>query len=456
MPAANVGLFYLAKEVDFMEHFHSHSNRTLYLDCSSGISGDMTVAALLDLGADAQTLQNALASLPLEGYRIEISQVTKSGLQACDFHVILDPSIENHDHDMEYLHGNAPHQEYPALNHDHQAQTPHNHEHHTHGHGRNLNDIISILSAGNLTPHALELALKIFRIVAEAESQVHGKPLEEIHFHEVGAVDSIVDIAAAAVCIDNLGIERVILPFLTEGQGQVRCQHGLLPIPVPATTAILAAHQLPLHICDVQGELVTPTGAAIAAALRTDSELPSEFKILRTGLGAGKRNYSTSGVLRAMLIEEAGTDQDEILVIETNIDDCSGEAMGFVMEELLAAGALDVFYTPIYMKKNRPAYQLSVLCTPQLRQNMEALLFCHTTTIGLRVHKAQRTKLSRKILSLDTPWGMADVKCCQFQDELYFYPENDSIRLLAKANHMSYTELYHEVKNYASKNHFLL
>lgn len=327
---------------------------------------------------------------------------------------------------------------------------------HSHHHGRNLDDIAAILAAGKLSSHALDLAMKIFSIVAEAESQVHGKPLHEVHFHEVGAVDSIVDIAAVAVCIDNLGIDRVILPYLAEGTGQVRCQHGLLPIPVPATTAIVTAHQLPLHICDVQGELVTPTGAAIAAALRTDGKLPTEFKILKTGLGAGKRDYRTAGVLRAMLIEETGSEHDTILVMETNMDDCYGEAMGFVMEELMEKGALDAFYTPIYMKKHRPAYKLTVLCTKEMRAVMEEIIFRHTTTIGLRFYEAERTKLSRKIISLETPWGMADIKCCQYGEETYYYPESDSIQHLAKNNNMSYTEMYHEVKKYASNAHSIL
>lgn len=437
------------------------SKRSLYLDCSSGISGDMTVAALLDLGADKQLLLSALESLPLGGYHVEITDVIKSGLKACDFNVIL--KQDNHDHDMDYLHGHR-------SKHTHADECP-AHTHHEHHHGRNLQDITAILSAGNLTPGALNLALKIFGIVAQAESQVHGKSLEEVHFHEVGAVDSIVDIAAAAICLDNLEIDRVILPYLTEGTGQVRCRHGLLPIPVPATTAIATAHQLPLRICDVQGELVTPTGAAIAAAIRTDVKLPTEFKILKTGLGAGKRDYNTAGVLRAMLIEEstlpceptkdsgkgvAGVKQDTVLVIETNMDDCCGEAMGFTMEELLEHGALDAFYTPVYMKKHRPAYKLTVLCDYKKRTDMEEIIFRHTTSIGLRVYEAERTKLARKIISLETPWGMADIKCCQYGEDAYYYPESDSIRELAKANNISFTEMYHEVKKYASEAHKIL
>ncbi|MDD2960029.1 MAG: nickel pincer cofactor biosynthesis protein LarC [Lachnospiraceae bacterium] len=467
-----------------MNQINLNKNETLYLDCASGISGDMMVAALLDLGADRKILLEALESLHLEGVRIEIQDVIKSGLRACDFNVILDDAHENHDHNMEYLHGTGAHHSHetmpdsventhPDKNHtllntkcpmgEHEstaapaARNTHHHpadsashSEHAHHHGRNLSDITALLTAGHLTPHALELALKIFQIVAEAESQVHGKPLSEVHFHEVGAVDSIIDIAAVAVCIDNLGIEQVILPSLTEGCGQIRCQHGLLPIPVPAVTAIITAHKIPVRISSVQGELVTPTGAAIAAALRTSETLPNEFKILRTGLGAGKRDYETPGILRAMLIEDTRMDCDHILVMETNIDDCSGETLGFVMEELLSAGALDVFYTPVYMKKHRPGYQLNVMCTQEKRKELEALIFRHTTTIGLRIHEVTRTKLPRKIISLETPWGMADVKCCQFEDEVYCYPESDSVIRLAKQNEMSFSEMYNKIKYYAA------
>ena len=314
--------------------------KTLYLDCSAGISGDMTVAALLDLGADQTVLQNALDSLPLDGYHVRISRVAKSGIDACDFDVILDDPDINHDHDMEYLHGHDhPHRhahehvhEHPHDHehehdhdhpHEHEHEHPHDHEHehdhdhphehdhehphdHSHGHhhhGRNLADITKILEAGSLTPHALELALKIFQIVAEAEAHVHGKSIEEIHFHEVGAVDSIVDIASIAICMDNLGIGDVIVTHLTEGSGTVRCQHGILPIPVPAVAQIASANRLPIHILPIRGELVTPTGAAFTAAVRTSDQLPESFIISRIGYGAGKRIYETSGLLRAMIIE---------------------------------------------------------------------------------------------------------------------------------------------------------
>ena len=447
----------------------------LYLECNSGISGDMTVAALLDLGADRQILLDALSSLPLTGYSIEIKDVYKSGIRACDFNVILDH--DNHDHDMDYLHGHAhnmtdEHDHTHSHNlsdehgqihrHDHSMTVGdvHGHDtdesqhiHHHHHDARNLNDITKIIQTGQLSSGAKDLALKIFQILAEAEAAVHGKTLEEIHFHEVGAVDSIVDIVAVAVCIDNLSPSGIVISALTDGKGQIRCQHGLIPVPVPAVTAIAMQNDLTLNISDVEGELVTPTGAAIAAAVRTATTLPKEFRIRRIGFGAGKRDYAATGLLRAMLLQPLSKDtHDTILSLETNVDDCSGEALSYTMQLLLDAGALDAFCIPIYMKKNRPACLLKVLCNPEQRTEMESIIFRNTTTIGIRIQEMQRTKLPRKIFALETPWGMADVKCCTYGNDTYYYPENDSVSRLAKQNGTGFTEMYNMIQAYAREN----
>ena len=447
----------------------------LYLECNSGISGDMTVAALLDLGADRQILLDALSSLPLTGYSIEIKDVYKSGIRACDFNVILDH--DNHDHDMDYLHGHAhnmtdEHDHTHSHNlsdehgqihrHDHSMTVGdvHGHDtdesqhiHHHHHDARNLNDITKIIQTGQLSSGAKDLALKIFQILAEAEAAVHGKTLEEIHFHEVGAVDSIVDIVAVAVCIDNLSPSGIVISALTDGKGQIRCQHGLIPVPVPAVTAIAMQNDLTLNISDVEGELVTPTGAAIAAAVRTATTLPKEFRIRRIGFGAGKRDYAATGLLRAMLLQPLSKDtHDTILSLETNVDDCSGEALSYTMQLLLDAGALDAFCIPIYMKKNRPACLLKVLCNPEQRAEMESIIFRNTTTIGIRIQEMQRTKLPRKIFALETPWGMADVKCCTYGNDTYYYPENDSVSRLAKQNGTGFTEMYNMIQSYAREN----
>ena len=268
------------------------SKKTLYLECNSGISGDMTVAALLDLGADEQALRAALASLPLDGYEVVISRVKKSGLDVLDFDVVLEH--ENHDHDMGYLYGQDEHAPRESIQDVHPM----------HAH-RTLSDICAIIDQSKLTDGAGKLAHRIFEILAQAEAKAHGVSVSEVHFHEVGAVDSIVDIVAAAVCLDNLAPERILVSPLSEGHGQVRCQHGWLPVPVPAVANIVMEHQIEMKFLDVEGELVTPTGAAIVAAiLQEDNRLPEQFRICGLGMGAGKREYGLAGFLRAMWIGE--------------------------------------------------------------------------------------------------------------------------------------------------------
>lgn len=284
--------------------------KTLYLECYSGISGDMTVAALLDLGADKTVLDRVLKSLPVSGLQIKISRVVKSGIDACDFDVMLDKNHENHDHDMEYLHGShhGSHHGHAVTDlsghtaehtHMHDSESAHGHHHHEH---RGLKEITHIIEHSVMTDNAKKIALRIFEILAKAESKAHNVPVDQVHFHEVGAVDSIVDIVAVAVCLDNLGITEVIVPVLYEGRGTVRCQHGILPIPVPAVANVVSENHLCLKMTEVEGELVTPTGAAIVAAIKTKDKLPEKFEIQKVGIGAGKRQYECPGILRAMII----------------------------------------------------------------------------------------------------------------------------------------------------------
>ncbi|MGP2526356.1 nickel pincer cofactor biosynthesis protein LarC [Acidaminococcus sp. LBK-2] len=455
-------------------------DKLLYLECKSGISGDMTVGALLDLGADEQVLRKALASLPLTGYTVEISRVKKAGLDCCDFLVRLDAEHENHDHDMDYLYGFARtraeaeipegtghhhHQEHHGHQHDHEplevgAEISHPHHHH-HVH-RGLREVLDILSQGDLTEGARTLAVKIFTILGEAEAKAHGITIEDVHFHEVGAVDSIVDIAAVAVCLDNLGIREVVIPVLNEGTGSVRCAHGILPIPVPAVANIAAAHQLPLHIMPFAGEYVTPTGAAIAAAIRTRSQLPETFTVAKVGLGAGKREQAMPSLLRAMLLEVPERkaaepwDTDTIWKLETNLDDCTGEALGHVLERLLAAGARDVQYAPVYMKKNRPGWLVTVLCKETKRRALEALLFAETTTIGIRRCQMERSILKRQDRIVETALGPVPVKEVQVPEfspegrptgksEIRLYPEYDGIAALCRSTGRSYQAIWQQV-----------
>ena len=415
-------------------------SKTLYLECYSGISGDMTVAALLDLGADREVLKESLKSLPVGGFRTEITRVKKSGLDACDFSVILEQ--DNHDHDMEYLHGSEKsytgHHEYT-----HSHEYPHEH--------RGMKEITEIIQKSEMTARAKKMAMRVFGILAQAESKAHGVPVEEVHFHEVGAVDSIVDIAAIAICMDNLDISNVIVPVLYEGTGFIRCQHGQIPVPVPAVTHIAETHKLKLKITDIQGELVTPTGAAVVAAFRTSDRLPEDFTMLKTGIGAGKRQYRCPGILRAMLIRETKDIQikDIIWKLETDMDDCGGEMMGHVMNLLMANGAREVHYTPIYTKKNRPAYTLTVICKESEREKLENLIFSETTTIGIRRVEMERTILQREIQKKDTPVGTAIVKACTLPDgNIRYYPEYENVAELAERNQLSFRETYDRIRSY--------
>ncbi|OUO41692.1 hypothetical protein B5F82_00485 [Megamonas hypermegale] len=273
--------------------------QALYIECYAGISGDMFVASLLDLGVDKDYLLSNLQTLPLEGYKINISRVKKMALDACDFNVILD--VDNHDHDMQYLYEEN-HEHSHEHKHEHHEHHTHeaNHTHHVH---RNLNDVTTIINNSQITDNAKSIANKIFQIIAEAEAKAHGTSVEQVHFHEVGAVDSIVDITAAAICIDKLNINKVFCSSLSEGKGFVNCQHGAIPIPVPAVVNIVSANDLKLHFTNTKGELITPTGAAIIAAIKTDDSMPENFMIEKIGIGAGKRQYNIPNVVRSMLIK---------------------------------------------------------------------------------------------------------------------------------------------------------
>lgn len=438
--------------------------KTLYLECYSGISGDMTVGALLDLGARREVLEEALESLGVDGYHLHFGRKAKCGIDAFDFDVHLEEDGHDHGHSHEDGHGHDhghsheeehshdhihSHQEEHAHNHNHEHDHGHRHEDghvHTHTHvHRNIHDIFEIIDRLAADEPVKEMAREMFRVVAEAESKAHGIPVGEVHFHEVGAIDSIVDIISVAVCLHDLGIEKVIVSPLAEGHGYVRCQHGVMPVPVPATANIAAAHHLSLKLTDNEGEMVTPTGAAIAAVLNSGGSLPEHYIIKKIGVGAGNKDFKNANILRAMLIEPTGDEKDTMWKLETNLDDCTGEALGFVMELLLEAGAADVWHTPIYMKKNRPAALLSVLCTEEQRLKMEDIILHNTTTIGIRRMPVERTVLPRRKETVKTPFGEAFVKVCTHNGQEYCYPEYDSVREICRANQLDYQTVSHEI-----------
>lgn len=450
----------------------------LYLECNYGISGDMAVAALLDAGADRTALEKALASIPVKGFKTEIKRVEKNGVSCLDFNVILDSEHENHDHDMNYLFGHESaehnhghgehfhghtHHHSEAEEHSHAAQHEIHHGEQVHGElvhhheHRNLHDVLEIIDKTEMTENARKLAHKIFEIIAQAESKAHSKPVEEVHFHEVGAVDSVVDVIALAVCFYSLHVEKVFVPFLCEGTGTVRCQHGILPVPVPAVANIMQEYYVPLKITGERGEFVTPTGAAFVAAVATEFSLPKNFVLKKIGMGAGKRDYGVPNIVRAMLVETEEKNNpenqftsafhDKIIKLETNIDDSTGEALGFVMDELFASGALDVHYLPCFMKKNRPAWLLVVLCRLEDAAKMEKIIFMHTTTIGIRMSQMERTCLARSECSVEVFGEKAEVKVVDVYGEKRFYPEYERVSRIAQKTKKPFGEVYNKIVN---------
>lgn len=387
-------------------------SKILYLEGASGISGDMTVAALLDLGGSREKLDAALNSLPLDGFDYTVSRRKSCGIDGCDFDVRL------HEH---------------------------HHDHHEH---RDLADVYAVIGRGVLSLRTRNLTKKIFRIVAEAEAKAHGCPVEEVHFHEVGAIDSIVDIVAAAVLVDDLGITECVVTGLAEGNGFVRCQHGELPVPVPAVLNIAQAHNIPLRAVPVQGEMVTPTGIAIAAALRTRSELPKEYAAAKIGIGLGKRDFGRPNLLRAMLIEEKAN-PERLWVVESNIDDSTGETLGLAMEKLMGAGARDVHFLPCFMKKNRPAYLLRAIATEALLSKIEAMVFETTTTIGLRKFPVERTCMECESVELPLPFGTVQAKKCSWNGVIRCYPEYESVKRLSESSGIDFHTVFTQAKQIA-------
>lgn len=394
--------------------------KVLYFDCSSGISGNMTLGALMELVDDPDYLQKELKKVHVDGYHLHVSKTKKNGITGTyvDVHLEADHH-HHHDHD-----------------HDHE----HHHDHHHHDY-RNLFDVNKIIDEADIDLKAKELAKKIFLKVALAESKVHNETLENVHFHEVGAIDSIVDIIGTAILITKIAPDKIMSSVVNDGHGFIQCAHGMISVPVPATSEIFAASDVMFRQIDIDTELVTPTGAAIIAQLAQSFGTMPAMKVNKIGWGCGTKDLKIPNVLKVLCgtIEE---NQDEILVIETNIDDCSGEILGFTMEQLFAQGALDVFFTPIFMKKNRPAYRLSIACHPQQLKAMQDVIFKHTTSIGLRYRCEQRTILNRQNTAVMTPFGEVRGKVIDFDGSRYVYPEYEDVKAIAQKQGLSIRDVF--------------
>jgi uncharacterized protein (TIGR00299 family) protein len=360
--------------------------KVLYLDCIGGISGDMTIGALLDLGLDLKTLRCELAKLKLDEFEISARRDQRQAITGMKFDV--------HVHEHHHEHGHGHH---------------HEHEHH----GRSFREIKQLIESSTLADDVQRHAVGAFRRLAEAEGKIHGMAPEKVHFHEVGAVDSIVDFVGACIGLRELGVEKVVASApLRTGFGFVDCAHGRFPVPGPATVELLKG--VAIYAGDEEAELITPTGAALLREFATEFGPMPAMTVQAIGYGLGTRNLpKTPNVLRAVLGETSNGDTkqaDRIVVLETNLDDVSPQVLGDVMERALAAGALDVFHTPIQMKKNRPGVMLSVLCAPEDAERLSRLLLTDTTAFGVRRTEAQRLKLEREVVAVKTAFGAVEVK----------------------------------------------
>lgn len=399
--------------------------KTLYFDCSSGISGNMTLGSLLEIVGDENYLLNELKKLNVDGYKIEISKKVKNGITGTYVDVILE---HEHEHTDEIKH-----------EHHHEEEHHHTHEH-NHEH-RNLYDVNKIIDESDIDEKSKELAKRIFMRVAKAESKVHNKPLEEVHFHEVGAIDSIVDIIGTAILINKINPDKIISSIVNDGHGFIECAHGMMAVPVPATSEIFASSNVKFRQIDVDTELVTPTGAAIIAELAEEFTTLPAMVTEKIGWGAGSKDLRIPNVLK-VYYGEMEKQNENFVVMETNIDDCGGEILGYTSEKLLENGALDVFYTPIFMKKNRPAYRLTVACKKEDMFKLQNIIFKETTTIGIRYRFESRTELGREMVEVATRYGRIKAKKVTSNGEIFIYPEYESIKEIAEKKNIPLKELY--------------
>lgn len=380
--------------------------KTLFFDCFSGISGDMVLGAFIDLGVDVEYLSKELEKLHLHGFRIEAETSTNYGISGTKCKVIIEEQLHHH---------------------------------------RHYEDIKEIIENSTLDISVKKTAIAIFERVAKAEAKVHKIPIDRVHFHEVGAMDSIVDIVGAAICYHAVGPEIVYGSRINVGKGWVKCEHGLLPVPAPATAEILCNSNFEMYSKNIDGEAATPTGVAILTELAAYLPETTSFIPEKIGYGFGEKDFGMLNALRIIQGRKSGA--SEIVVLETNIDDMTGEAAGYVMERFFENGALDVFYTPIFMKKNRPAFLLTVLAKEAEVPKMEEIFFKETTTIGIRKSVTKRSCMNRKIRTLKTSLGEVRIKVCDYQNiyrETFEYedvkhialergiPFNDVINIISK------------------------
>lgn len=412
--------------------------RIAYLDCFSGISGDMFLGALVDAGVSPKLLEDTVAALDV-GVRIEVSRVIRSGITATKIDVYCHGE-KDLPREVFWEQGGHSHSHGHKHDHKHDDSHGHHHDEHTgHEHGRSLSEIRRIINKAAFSAGAKATAIRVFEALGTAEAAIHNTSIEKVHFHEVGAVDAMVDIVCGAVGAEALGVDEWVCSPLNVGGGTVKCAHGTLPVPAPATLELL--HDAPVYSFGPQVELVTPTGAAIVKTLATRFGSMPAMRVEKAGYGAGSRNFPEHpNVLRLTIGEAAATlpaPSDTVTVLEANLDDLSPQVLAYAMERLLEAGALDVFSAPVQMKKNRPGALLTVLAKPEDADRLAKLIFAETTTLGIRRREERRHTLARRWESVQTSWGPVRIKIASMNGTIANYaPEYEDCRALAEANHV--------------------
>ena len=459
--------------------------KTLYLDIFSGISGDMFLGALIDLGVDAHELEHQLEKLKIHEYHLHVSRGTKASIEGVKFEVHAeheaehsqkhghphahahhqddDPHENHHHHEEEHHHHDHAHaHEHHHEHHHHHHEDPHEHAHQHHDeHGRHFAEIKELILESGLSDWVKQKAVAVFHRIAVAEGKIHGLPAEEVHFHEVGAVDSIVDIVGACIGLEMLGKPRVVAAPVVEGSGWINCAHGRFPIPAPATLAILGKKGIAISQCEEPHELVTPTGAALLAEFVEEFGPMRQLVAEKIGFGLGTRDNKTRpNVLRAILGQSEGSKEahdweiDTIVVLETNLDDIPAEILGNFIEQAMGAGALDVFHTPIQMKKNRPGVLLTVLCQESEAEKFSELILRETTSFGVRRHLVERRKLRREFCTVSTVHGEVVVKLGRLDGKVVqFAPEYESCKKLALQAKVPLKDIYQAAVEALNRKH---
>lgn len=418
--------------------------KILYLDCFSGIAGDMTLAALIDLGADLSYIVDHLKQLPIDDFEMSVVPVIKQGISAKNLHLHIGDH-HHHDHSHEHNHDHHHSHDHDHTHDDHDHHHHHDDDHH-HEH-RRASDILKMIEDSTLPDRVKQRSMAIFQVIAEAEGKIHGIDPNEVHFHEVGAMDSIIDTIGVCLALENLEIDQIYASPVATGQGYAKMAHGLYPIPAPATFELLKG--IPLAELNARGELTTPTGAGILKALVQEfkSIIPS-MTVERMGYGAGTKDFDHPNVLRALLLQESEevVDRETIYVLEAQLDDMTGEALGFTMERLFQTGALDVYYSPVFMKKNRPGTLITVLATLEKADLCEEVMLRETTTLGVRRSLWTRNILDRKWIDVETPYGKISVKqALRGNQVVHEAPEYEDVAKAAQNHGVPFYQVYQAV-----------